>query len=151
MTMIDDDDDRLSTWVRSKAPNCDASSVTVAGYSMGGFGAYQLACHDANLFDFVVTRAGYGWGTAEPPSSSCGAPKPKAEDVFQEFLTNYIARLSTVGIIYAIHAPSDSASSFADMEAIVMHVCASGGRATMMMMMIDDNDDDGDVDDNNDD
>ena len=42
---------------------------------MGGFGAIQLGCFAPELFDAVVSVAGYGMGTSEP-NSGYGAPQP---------------------------------------------------------------------------
>ena len=42
---------------------------------MGGFGAFQLGCFAPEIFDAVVSVAGYGLGTSEP-NSGYGAPQP---------------------------------------------------------------------------
>lgn len=42
---------------------------------MGGFGAFQLGCFAPDVFDAVVSVAGYGLGTSEP-NSGYGAPQP---------------------------------------------------------------------------
>ena len=42
---------------------------------MGGFGAFQLGCFAPEIFDAVVSVAGYGMGTSEP-NSGYGAPQP---------------------------------------------------------------------------
>ena len=42
---------------------------------MGGFGAFQLGCFAPEIFEAVVSVAGYGLGTSEP-NSGYGAPQP---------------------------------------------------------------------------
>ena len=42
---------------------------------MGGFGAFQLGCFAPEIFDAIVSVAGYGLGTSEP-DSGYGAPQP---------------------------------------------------------------------------
>lgn len=44
-------------------------------YSMGGFGAFQLGCFAPEIFDAIVSVAGYGLGTSEQ-DSGYGAPQP---------------------------------------------------------------------------
>ena len=52
---------------------------------MGGFGAFQLGCFAPDVFDAVVSVAGYGLGTSEP-NSGYGAPQPvSGAMVFQAF------------------------------------------------------------------
>ena len=51
------------------------SAYSTARYSMGGFGAFQLGCFAPEIFDAVVSVAGYGLGTSEP-NSGYGAPQP---------------------------------------------------------------------------
>ena len=62
-----------------------ASFVRSERYSMGGFGAFQLGCFAPDVFDAVVSVAGYGLGTSEP-NSGYGAPQPvSGAMVFQAF------------------------------------------------------------------
>ena len=52
---------------------------------MGGFGAFQLGCFAPDVFDAVVSVAGYGLGTKEP-NSGYGAPQPVSSEIFEQFL-----------------------------------------------------------------
>jgi len=68
--------------VRSVTLELGALHVCVIGYSMGGFGAYQLAGHDPDVFDVVFSTAGYGLGTLEPEDRGYGAPQPQSSNIF---------------------------------------------------------------------
>ena len=46
---------------------------------MGGFGAFQLGCFAPEIFDAIVSVAGYGLGTSEP-NSGYGAPQPASSN-----------------------------------------------------------------------
>ena len=88
--------------------------VMIFGYSMGGFGAYQIASHAPGLFDVVVSIAGYGMGTM-----ASGAPQPQSSNIFHNFCSQHLARLADVPVVIAIHAEKDTVSSIADVRAII--------------------------------
>ncbi|CAE8740863.1 unnamed protein product [Polarella glacialis] len=96
-----------------------ADRVMVWGYSMGGFGAYQLGCHAPEVFDAVVSIAGYGLGTKEPSQSGYGAPQPESSRIFEEFLRLHVTRLAHVPVVLAIHAKNDTVSSYKDAADII--------------------------------
>ena len=104
-----------------------AIRVLVAGYSMGGYGAYQLGSHSPELFDVVLSVAGYGVGTFEPSDEYWGAPQPESSRIFKQFLARQISRLATVPAVVIIHAPTDQVSSFCDTKHIVNTIKAHGG------------------------
>lgn len=124
----------LSGLVRRVSRSVGASRVLVAGYSMGGFGAYQLGGHAPELFDAVVPVAGYGLGTDEPPDSSCGAPQPEAANVFSNFLSRHISRLASVPAVIVVHSPTDSVSSFSDARRMVETIREHGGNVELVMV-----------------
>ena len=46
-------------------------------YSMGGFGAFQLGGFAPDVFDVVISVAGYGLGTLEPEGRLVSNDEPK--------------------------------------------------------------------------
>mmetsp|Transcript_46450 Transcript_46450/g.86839 ORF Transcript_46450/g.86839 Transcript_46450/m.86839 type:complete len:356 (+) Transcript_46450:81-1148(+) len=103
-----------------------AERTIVMGYSMGGFGAFQLGGFAPDVFDVVVSVAGYGLGTLEPSGEMYDAPQPEASDIFFQFLGEVASRLATVPIVLALHAKKDSMSSFRDVKAIIEYVKDAG-------------------------
>ncbi|CAE7679129.1 rluC, partial [Symbiodinium sp. CCMP2456] len=99
-----------------------AERTLVMGYSMGGFGAFQLGAMAPDVFDVVVSVAGYGLGTLEPQGEMYDAPQPRAGERFELFLRQVATRLSVVPVVLAMHARKDSMSSFRDVYAIIHHV-----------------------------
>ncbi|CAE7646266.1 rluC [Symbiodinium sp. CCMP2592] len=99
-----------------------AERTLVMGYSMGGFGAFQLGAMSPDVFDVVVSVAGYGLGTLEPQGEMYDAPQPRAGERFELFLRQVATRLSVVPVVLAMHARKDSMSSFRDVNAIIHHV-----------------------------
>ncbi|CAE7294183.1 rluC [Symbiodinium natans] len=99
-----------------------AERTLVMGYSMGGFGAFQLGAMAPDVFDVVVSVAGYGLGTLEPQGEMYDAPQPAARKRFRVFLQQVASRLSLVPVVLAMHAQKDSMSSFRDVSAIIRHV-----------------------------
>ena len=123
----------LVTYV--KARNC-CKHVVVTGYSMGGFGAYQLGAHNGTMFDAIVVVAGYGCGTSETTggttSSSDGEEVPNK---FGDFLNFVKPGLSEVrGVVIVAHAQGDRLSSFKDAEQIATVVNANGGNAKLLQV-----------------
>lgn len=104
----------LSSWY-------SAERIIAMGYSMGGFGAFQLGCFAPEIFDAVVSVAGYGLGTSEP-NSGYGAPQPASGEIFEDFLETEVCKLAQVPVVIAVHAPSDLCSSFRDVNAIISKV-----------------------------
>ncbi|CAJ1448556.1 unnamed protein product [Effrenium voratum] len=58
----------LTSKISDLAYEFQAERVLVMGYSMGGFGAFQLGGFSPDAFDAVISVAGYGLGTNEPES-----------------------------------------------------------------------------------
>jgi len=113
--------------VRSVTLELGALHVCVIGYSMGGFGAYQLAGHDPDVFDVVVSIAGYGLGTLEPEDRGYGAPQPQSSNIFHTFMDLNARNLATLPALFIVHARNDAMSSFMDAEAIFHRVSNEGG------------------------
>jgi pimeloyl-ACP methyl ester carboxylesterase len=113
-----------------------AERVVVAGYSMGGFGAYQLGFFAPEIFDAVVSVAGYGRGTLEAMSanSACGGPQPESGNVFRSFLAEEVKSLSAVPAVFVVHASIDAVSSFRDASEIVQAVREHGGSAQLVVV-----------------
>lgn len=93
-----------------------AERTLVMGYSMGGFGAFQVGGFSPATFDAVVSVAGYGLGTLEEGE---GTPQPEARERFEQFLDQVATRLSDVPVVLALHAQKDGMSSFTDVSAII--------------------------------
>ncbi|CAK0896290.1 unnamed protein product [Prorocentrum cordatum] len=121
----------LCRLVRATAERVSACRVCVMGYSMGGFGAYQVASHDPGAFDAAVPVAGYGLGTLEPPDRGYGAPQPASARVFEEWLRAAAPRLARLPLLLVVHAERDAESSVRDARAIVARVRAEGGCARL--------------------
>eukprot|EP00439_Symbiodinium_sp_Y106_P051655 s3440_g6.t2 len=90
-----------------------ASRTLVMGYSMGGFGAFQVGGFSPATFDVVVSVAGYGLGTLEEGEET---PQPEARERFEQFLEQVAIRLADVPVVLAMHAQKDGMSSFNDDE-----------------------------------
>eukprot|EP00931_Biecheleriopsis_adriatica_P009519 TRINITY_DN110597_c0_g1_i1.p1 TRINITY_DN110597_c0_g1~~TRINITY_DN110597_c0_g1_i1.p1 ORF type:complete len:317 (-),score=69.78 TRINITY_DN110597_c0_g1_i1:248-1198(-) len=97
----------------------DAERVVVCGYSMGGFGAYQLGSFAPDTFDAVISVAGYGHGTLQPADQGYHAPQPQSSVIFKNFLQKEIAKLSHVPVVMCVHAQSDTISYFEDNRQII--------------------------------
>ncbi|CAE6956061.1 grsT [Symbiodinium sp. CCMP2456] len=93
-----------------------AERTLVMGYSMGGFGAFQVGGFSPATFDAVVSVAGYGLGTLEEGEET---PQPEARERFEQFLEQVATKLSDVPIVLALHAQKDGMSSFTDVSAII--------------------------------
>ena len=125
----------LTKLVRVFSHECKASHVIVSGYSMGGFGAYQLGFHDPGLFDAVVSVAGYGIGTlASQNEGPFFAPQPASAKIFEDFLEYCGPRLARVRFVMVAHSPRDKVSSFQDATAIVEEVRLHGGHARLAVV-----------------
>ncbi|CAK9033608.1 unnamed protein product [Durusdinium trenchii] len=108
----------LTEKINELSSEFNAERIIAMGYSMGGFGAIQLGCFAPELFDAVVSVAGYGMGTSEP-NSGYGAPQPVSGEIFDLFLEREACKLARVPVVLAVHAPSDMCSSFRDVSAII--------------------------------
>jgi len=91
-----------------------ADRVLAFGYSMGGFGAYQVASWSPEVFDAVVSLAGYGLGTEDPQHERFRAPQPQSGQIFRDFVEHYGTRMAKVPVVLAVHAWCDSLSSYND-------------------------------------
>jgi hypothetical protein len=119
--------------IRRVSEDIGACRVLASGYSMGGFGAYQLGCHSPQLFDVLLPVAGYGRGTLESPSATAwGGPQPESSKNLEQFLDTHVSKLVTVPTIVVVHAPSDSMSSFRDTEHIVETIQNYGGSVELV-------------------
>lgn len=94
-----------------------AERTVAMGYSMGGFGAFQLGCRAPDTFDAVVSVAGYGLGT-----NSKDAPQPYSGRVFWNFLEYEATAMAKIPVVLAIHARNDRLSSFGDVDHIISTV-----------------------------
>lgn len=120
--------------VRKSAIETNAEKTWILGYSMGGFGAYQLAAHDPGAFDAVVAVAGYGLGTLESVHEKKEVPQPAASQIFSNFLLLHAIQLAKIPVLLAIHAARDVESSFRDTLAIVERVREKGGNAQVVQV-----------------
>eukprot|EP00928_Gymnodinium_smaydae_P063673 TRINITY_DN47182_c0_g1_i1.p1 TRINITY_DN47182_c0_g1~~TRINITY_DN47182_c0_g1_i1.p1 ORF type:complete len:530 (+),score=65.39 TRINITY_DN47182_c0_g1_i1:65-1654(+) len=128
----------LCNTIKGVAEDVGASRVLLSGYSMGGFGTWQLAGHMPELFSAIVPVAGYGMGTLEP-----SAPQPASSKVLERYLDEFAPQIARVPIIIAVHAPSDTISYFGDTKAIVEAVQKNGGQAVLYPVSEKDADSDG--------
>ena len=99
--------------VRQIRHHVGASRVFVGGYSIGGFGAFQLGSYAPDLFDTVVSVAGYGPGTLEPEN----VPQPQSTLIFNKYLRDHMPRLAEVHLVVAVHAQKDTMSFYKDVSA----------------------------------
>mmetsp|Transcript_64011 Transcript_64011/g.139183 ORF Transcript_64011/g.139183 Transcript_64011/m.139183 type:complete len:610 (+) Transcript_64011:93-1922(+) len=117
----------LCKLIREVTAEVMASHVCVCGYSMGGFGVYQLASYDPEAFDVAVSIAGYVLGTLEPQDRGLRAPQPMSSEVFWRFLTKQVSQLARVPLLLVVHAKSDETSSYMDAETIVDRINHASG------------------------
>ena len=101
---------------------------------MGGFGAYQLGSHEPELFDVVLSIAGYGISTLESPDGQWSVRQPECSIIFKQFLTGQISRLAAVPALMIIHARSDKVSSFLDAQSIVATIQSRGGSVDFVIV-----------------
>jgi len=109
----------LTSKISDLAYEFDAERVLVMGYSMGGFGAFQLGGFAPDVFDVVISVAGYGLGTLEPEDEMYNAPQPQSSAIFENFLCSVVTELSRVPVVLGVHARKDSMSSFRDVKKII--------------------------------
>ena len=81
------------------AQEVDAYRIYVAGYSMGGFGAFQLGAFKPEIFDAVISVAGYGQGTYQPETEGYCAPQPQASLILQEWIDRCAPKLAQVSAV----------------------------------------------------
>lgn len=112
----------LSQRIRAFVRQFQPEKVLLCGYSMGGFGVWTLGAHAPDLFDAVVSAAGYGVGTKEPSDKGWGAPQPKSSEIFDAWLAEASVWLATIPVVMAIHAPADTISSYNDAALIIQAV-----------------------------
>ena len=94
-----------------------AERTMAMGYSMGGFGAFQLGCRAPDTFDAIISVAGYGMGT-----NSKDAPQPYSGRVFWDFLQKEATAMAKIPVVLAIHATNDRLSSYDDVDHIISMV-----------------------------
>lgn len=118
--------------VRELAVEVGACRTIIAGYSMGGFGAYHIGGHAPDVFDAVISFAGYGIGTTEPVDNGASVPQPEATMIFQRFLARFAPQLAKVPLVMAVHAPDDTVSSFKDTKMIIETVKSFKGNTVII-------------------
>lgn len=111
---------------------CRAERTIMGGYSMGGFGAFQLAGYRPDIFDAIFSIAGHGVGTLLRPSEGFNCPQPDGQIKFANFLDTHCPNLAKIPVTIAIHSESDTLSSYHDMEVIIERIVKSGGSAALV-------------------
>eukprot|EP00931_Biecheleriopsis_adriatica_P060545 TRINITY_DN36372_c0_g1_i2.p1 TRINITY_DN36372_c0_g1~~TRINITY_DN36372_c0_g1_i2.p1 ORF type:complete len:1223 (+),score=250.52 TRINITY_DN36372_c0_g1_i2:26-3694(+) len=124
--------DDLCALIRKVSFEVKAIAVWCMGYSLGGFGAYQLAAHDPATFTGAAAVAGHALGTLEPEHRGYGAPQPEASRIFETWLDYSAPRLAKVPALVVIHSERDTVSSILDARAIVDRVRTCGGNAELV-------------------
>lgn len=119
--------------VQTISKEVSAVANIVSGYSMGGFGAYQLAAFAPGVFTAVVTIAGYVIGTTET-GGMYNAPQPHSFHRFSLFTNEYAPKLAKVPVIIAIHAVCDTQSSFRDTQELINIICGEGGDPSLVTL-----------------
>merc|ERR1711879_416925 len=71
-------------------------------------------------------------GTLLPSTEGYCAPQPESEAVFGRFLTAIGPNLAKVPLVLAVHAPTDTVSSYTDMVEILRKIQSFGGDAKMV-------------------
>ena len=120
--------DALISILRQIVKDRGVTRSVVAGYSMGGFGAYQVGGHAPDLFDAVIAVAGYPLGSKDPQS-----PQPASSEVMNGFIAGSIHKISGRQTeVIVVHAQKDKLSSFLDAQAIVQAIQNFGGTARLV-------------------
>merc|ERR1711966_608198 len=83
----------------------------ICGYSMGGFGVWQLAGYKPDFFTAAIPVAGYGLGTMESAGDYC-APQPESSSILKQYMKKYGPQLAKVPLVIAVHATSDETSPY---------------------------------------
>lgn len=112
--------------VMATSEQVGAIANIISGYSMGGFGAVQLAAFAPGIFTAAIPVAGYGIGTLES-GGMYNAPQPEASHKFTVFANDYAPKLAKVPIFFAVHGVSDKNSSFRDMQELISLIQGEGG------------------------
>ncbi|CAE7523993.1 rluC [Symbiodinium natans] len=132
----------LSEKISNLATLFEAERTMVMGYSMGGFGAFQLGGFAPDVFDVVVSAAGYGLGTLTPQGEMYDAPQPQATNNFEDFLGQVASNMVRVPIVLALHAEHDGMSSYRDVKAIIARLHeimeAEGSNNTVALLQVPD-------------
>lgn len=125
--------DSMTALVRDLRAECQAEKVVVMGYSMGGFGALQFGSHAPDLYDVVVTAAGYGMGTLTR-TSMYDAPQPDSSRIFTHWLEQHVCKLAHGPAVLVIHSLNDAISPFEDIKAIAETIFACGGNIKFLQI-----------------
>ena len=114
----------------------EATHAISIGYSMEGFGVWQLPASSPSVFDIAISVAGYGIGTYKHNRSPfCGAPpQPMSSEVLDRFVETYATKIAKVGIVFVVHARHDQVSYFADAERIANAVSDADGHVEMLVV-----------------
>eukprot|EP00927_Polykrikos_kofoidii_P051246 TRINITY_DN45033_c0_g1_i1.p1 TRINITY_DN45033_c0_g1~~TRINITY_DN45033_c0_g1_i1.p1 ORF type:complete len:409 (-),score=30.51 TRINITY_DN45033_c0_g1_i1:175-1401(-) len=111
----------LTSLVKQCARDVVASYTILIGYSMGGFGCFQLGAFSPGIFDAIVPVAGYGLGTFSRCQLLSGY-QPRSSEILEDFIARYASQLAKVPVLIAIHSRIDQTSPFCDVEAIMAAV-----------------------------
>ena len=114
----------------------EATHAISIGYSMEGFGVWQLPASSPSVFDIAISVAGYGIGTYKHNRSPfCGAPpQPMSSEVLDRFVETYATKIAKVSIVFVVHARHDQVSYFADAERIANAVSDADGHVEMLVV-----------------
>lgn len=107
--------------------------ANLAGYSMGGYGCWQLGGYDPDLWTAVIPVASYGIGTLQG-KGQYDAPQPESASILRTYLASVAPQLARIPVIIAVHAVSDMTSYFPDVKLIVDTVKGCGGNASMAVI-----------------
>jgi len=128
----------LCNLISEVAEEVDAYRIYVAGYSMGGFGAFQLGAFMPEIFDAVISVAGYGQGTQQPETEGYRAPQPQSSQILKTWIARCAPKLAQVPAVMVVHAETDLDSPYVDAVAIVKAIHAEGGQGHVELITVPD-------------
>jgi dienelactone hydrolase len=115
----------LDRYIRDLCDHYECSHVVALGYSMGGFGALQLAGLEKNgdrkrTVDILICMAGHAAGTSEPTDGCCGykPDQPEARIRFEDYVAENLPYWKKVAVALFIHAEKDDTCYYRDIEFI---------------------------------
>lgn len=117
--------------VKELSQEVGAIATVMAGYSMGGFGAWQIAGYMPDLFTAIIPVASYGLGTYQK-GGMYNAPQPESSHIFDNFMNWMAPNVAQVPVVIAIHAQIDTTSPYGDAQAMVKKVQGHGGKAQLV-------------------
>ena len=122
--------------VQTLAHETKTSHTIVMGYSMGGFGVYQLAAHAPESFSIAIAVAGYGMGTyaGEDAASWYGAPQPRSSEILDGYIRHFARHMARVKKFFVVHSKADTISVFQDVHAIANNILKCGGTVQSLLV-----------------